>query len=258
MIKSGLVSITFRRLPADQIVYLARLNKIAAIGWGGDVHVPHGDIEKARQVGTLTRDNGMLVAAYGSYYRVGQSEAEGLAFESVLQTAVALEAPIIRVWAGSKGSQAADPGYWAKVVADSLRIAGMAGDAGLTICYEFHSGTLNDTGKSARRLLKLVQRDNVMTFWQPRVGADVETNLRDLELVLPFLRNVHVFHWWPDHEHRLGLRDGADVWAQYLQVIARDGRQHFALLEYVKDDLPANFIGDAETLKNLLVRTNGA
>src|SRR5690242_18609852 len=100
MVYSGLVSVTFRQLPPQQIVELAAQGGLAAIEWGGDVHVPHGELQTARRVLERTRQAGLQVAAYGSYYRVGVSPAQGLAFESVLETALALQAPTIRVWAG--------------------------------------------------------------------------------------------------------------------------------------------------------------
>ncbi len=44
MIKSGLVSITFRQLTCEQIVDLVSKAKLDAIEWGGDIHVPHDNM----------------------------------------------------------------------------------------------------------------------------------------------------------------------------------------------------------------------
>ena len=82
MIRGGLVSITFRKLNSREIVDLMTRTNLVGIEWGGDVHVPHGEIALARDVAQMTRDAGLLVAAYGSYYRVGVSEADGLAFDA--------------------------------------------------------------------------------------------------------------------------------------------------------------------------------
>ena len=64
------------------------------------MHVPHGDLALAAQVRRLTREAGLAIAAYGSYYRADRSEAEGLSFTTVLDTAEALGATLLRVWPG--------------------------------------------------------------------------------------------------------------------------------------------------------------
>ena len=154
MIRSGLVSITFRKLSPHTIIDLVTRAGLTGIEWGGDVHVPHGEIDVAREVAQMTRDAGLLVAAYGSYYRVGVSEADGLAFERVLETAMALGAPTVRVWAGNRGSADADESYRAAVVDDARRIAVLAHAAGITVSFEYHRNTLTDTNASAHRLLE--------------------------------------------------------------------------------------------------------
>jgi len=108
MMIPGLVSITFRELPPEQIISLATEAGLGSIEWGGDVHVPHGDLKSAQRVARLTADAGLEVSAYGSYYRAAGRQSTGVDFESVYKTALALGAPIIRVWAGGVGSSRAD------------------------------------------------------------------------------------------------------------------------------------------------------
>ena len=126
MIHPGLVSITFRKLSPAEIVALVRKAGLRGIEWGGDIHVPHGDIGRAREARALTEEAGLAVAAYGSYYRAGWSETNGLPFKRVLDSAVELGAPTIRVWAGGKGSADVDEaGRWA-VIEDLRRVAALA------------------------------------------------------------------------------------------------------------------------------------
>ena len=66
----GLVSISFRDLSVEQIIDLCKKNGLKSVEWGGDIHVPHGDTERAKRVYELCENNGISVAAYGSYYRV--------------------------------------------------------------------------------------------------------------------------------------------------------------------------------------------
>lgn len=252
MIRSGLVSITFRRLAPQVIVELVAQAGLEAIEWGGDVHVPHGTVAQARLVRRMTEDAGLAIAAYGSYYRVGHGEP--VSFEAVVESAVALGAPTIRVWAGKQGTASADNAYWARVVGDSRAIGDLAQQAGIVVAYEYHANTLTDTHASALRLLQTVAHPNVKTYWQPPGGAALDENLASLDAILPWLVNVHVFSWrdTAGQRERMVLNAKADEWTQYLSKVATTGRDHFAMIEFVRDDDPANFLKDAETLKCLI------
>jgi len=256
MITPGLVSISFRQLTAEQIVELVKVNGLIGIEWGGDKHVPHGDIDKAKSVRELTRSRGLEVAAYGSYYKIGVSEDDGLSFDAVLNSAVALGAPKIRVWAGNKDSQDAPVELWAKIVSESKRIGSMAADKGIKIVYEFHGGTLTNTYQSCKRLLEEVDHKNVFTYWQPLHGAGAEKNSAGLKTLLPWVQGAHVFHWWPDHLNRFPLSEGKKDWAIYLETLKGCNRDIFALMEFVKDDNPANLAADAATFRELLAKVN--
>ncbi|MFL7793458.1 MAG: sugar phosphate isomerase/epimerase family protein [Anaerolineae bacterium] len=253
MIHSGLVSITFRQLSPREIVDLVVKAGLEGIEWGGDIHVPHGDLLRAREVRRMTQEAGLAVAAYGSYYRVERDDP--VPFDSVLATAVELGTPAVRVWAGTRGSAEADAAYRAEVIDLSRRIADMAAGAGVTVAYEFHDGTLTDTNTSARDLLEAVAHENVKSYWQPPRGSAVAYNLDGLDAVLPWLLHAHVFSWGATGE-RLPLADGEMGWMQYLRKIASSGRDHFAMLEFVQDDAPESFLRDAITLKQWLALVN--
>ena len=157
--------------------------------------MPHGDIKQAREVSKMTKGAGLEVASYGSYYRVGCEKEQGIPFEKVLDTAQELGAPTIRVWAGNRGSDDSDQSWWNTVVEESRRIADMALKAGITVAYEYHGNTLTDTGESAYRLLKEVGHKNIRSYWQPPVGYEEEACLDGLKKIIPWLSNIHVFHW---------------------------------------------------------------
>lgn len=251
MLKTGLVSITFRQLSPKEVVELVRKSGLKGIEWGGDIHVPHGNVSAAREVSRMTKDEGLEIAAYGSYYRVGCEGQENVpTFDSVLETAVELGAPLIRVWAGDRGSDKADEAFWAKVVEDSKRIGDMAQKEGITIAYEYHGNTLTDTLESVQNLLKQVDHSNVRTYWQPLPHHDMESRAKGLEEVLPWLENIHVFHWINVERHP--LEGGNEEWNKYLQMIQGLEGERYALIEFVKDDQPEQFLKDAETLKSWL------
>ena len=103
MTKTGLVSVTFRTLAVERVIELVSQAGLNSIEWGGDIHVPPTNPSWAKEVGKMTRESGLEVSSYGSYYRAG-SLSDGQSFESILDAAVALGAPSIRVWAGNQGS----------------------------------------------------------------------------------------------------------------------------------------------------------
>ena len=100
MFQPGLVSVTFTQLTCEDVIRFAQAAQLKVIEWHGIEHVPHGDLGIAERIAQCTVDAGLAVATYGSYYVVGESENQGLSFASVLQTAKALHARMIRVWAG--------------------------------------------------------------------------------------------------------------------------------------------------------------
>lgn len=252
MILPGLVSITFRKLSPAEIVVLVRKAGLRGIEWGGDIHAPHGDVGRAREVRELTQEAGLRVAAYGSYYRAGWSETNGLPFKQVLDSAVELGAPTIRVWPGNKGSaDVGEAGRWA-VIEDLRRIAGLAAQVGVTISTEFHGGTLTDTNDSASQLLVEVDHPNLFTCWQPHVGEATAECVSGLRAVLPKVSNIHVFHWWPTAAERLLLAEGAERWAEFLGELKPLSGERFAMLEFVQGDAPEVFLKDAATLTDWL------
>lgn len=248
MIHPGLVSVTFRKFSPAQVVALTRKAELSGIEWGGDVHVPHGDVERAREVRALTEEAGLKVAAYGSYYRAGGSEANGLPFQQVLESAVALGAPTIRVWPGGKGSAGMSAAERGAVVEDLRRIAGLAGRAGISISTEFHDGTLTDTNASAEALLAEVGHANVFTYWQPHNGEATAECVAGLRAVAGRVSNVHVFHWWPTAAERHPLVDGEARWAEFWRELKALPGERFAMLEFVQGDEEAAFLRDAATL----------
>lgn len=249
MLQTGVCSVTFRKLPAQEVIRLAAQAGLQGIEWGGDIHVPHGELQIAREVARQTREAGLVVSSYGSYYRAGHEDE--LPFEKVLATAKELGASVIRVWAGKRGSAETTSGYWQSVVEDSRRIAQMAQREGITVCYEFHGGTLTDSAGSAKRLLEAVAHPSMRTYWQPRVELSLLRNLRELRTVLPWLVNVHIF-WWTAKGERRPLREGQNEWKRFLDIAHLPEGDRWVLLEFVRGDSSEAFLEDARTLQQWL------
>lgn len=246
---TGLVSVTFRQLKPEEIIGLVSQAGLDGIEWGGDIHVPHSDVKTAREVSKMTLDSGLKVASYGSYYRVGCGRGPG-DFEGVLETACELGAPVVRVWAGDKDSGDADENWWNRVADESRSIAEMAEQYRIGIAYEFHGGTLTNTPESACSLLKAVNHKNIFTYWQPPINQNAEQRIEGLRLVRPWLKHVHVFNWVT--LERRPLSEAEEIWTTYLKEASDCECDRYALLEFVKDDSPGQFMQDAKVLKKLV------
>ena len=252
MLYPGLVSVTFRQLVPGEIVALVQRAGLNGIEWGGDVHVPHGDLDRAREVARLTADAGLTVAAYGSYYRVADDSGKGPGIESVIDTARALEAPTVRVWCGNRGSAAADDAYRDRVATESLRIAELGRQAGIGIVYEWHGNTLTDTIESALGILSAAEHPNLRTLWQPLLGCSNEQGLTELRAIGDRLANLHAYHWVGAAYERAPFQDGTARWNLFTVHAGALPGDRYVLLEFVRDDSPDAFLEDASALRVLL------
>ncbi|MBN1516612.1 sugar phosphate isomerase/epimerase [Candidatus Sumerlaeota bacterium] len=249
-IRPGLVSVSLRELSPETIIQLCPKAGIQGIEWGGDLHVPHGAIKTASHVANLMRDAGLCTVSYGSYYRCGAEDDDRLDFDDVLETAIALNAPAIRVWLGTAGSKQTPPEQRQRALDDLSRIAKKATAENILICAEKHADTLTDADDSVADILNRVTDQNFRMLWQPTNGACLTENLITLDLCLPSLAYLHVFHWWPDHHHRLPLADGEKRWMKYLKRSAHAAQ--WAMLEFFQHDSVDQFLADAQTLRQWL------
>jgi 3-dehydroshikimate dehydratase len=257
VVRPGLVSVTFRSRTCEEVIALAAQANLEAIEWGGDVHVPHGDLGRAKQVARMTRERGLAIAAYGSYYYTATQGSPP--FEDVIATAKTLEAPLIRIWAGRVASAQADDAYWEKFAAETWRISNMAADEGLAIAYEYHGDSLTDSDESVRKLMRLCPQQNLAFYWHMGVGEGRETCIRNLRTVLPRLANLHVS--WNniganDSPERRPLEEGRLVWVQCLSIANGAAGSRWALIEFVAGDTPEQFTRDAGVLRELLTESN--
>ena len=248
--KIGLCSITFRKHSVDEVINFAKAAELDGIEWGGDVHVPPGDLELASSVREKTRAAGLTIPSYGSYYRCTEGTGP---FADVLDTARELGAPVIRVWAGAKGSANATADDRRDVAERLRRDVLAAAESNLTVALEYHGGTLTDTRESAHQLLQEVGHPNLKLYWQPRTGGTFENDIPELEAALPVLAHVHVFHWGPGGGgDRRPLLEGAEDWRRYLDIIRQAEGDRYLIFEFMKEDSPEQLQEDAKVLRALL------
>lgn len=257
LFKTGLVSISFRKLKPEEIISLVAQAGLQGIEWGGDVHVPHGDLKAAKIVAQATRDAGLEVACYGSYYRLADDRPTNPDVQAVLDSALALGAPMIRVWAGIKGSDLATEDDWKRVVEKALAAADLFHKHGVKLVYEYHRNTLTDTIASTQRLLTETAHPAVATLWQPPINRTHQQCLESLEGVIQHLANLHVFHWSFDAAgtvYRQALEHGEPLWMDYLSRVAKLQTPRYCLMEFVINDDSEQFLRDAQALQSWVSR----
>lgn len=259
-IAPGLCSITFRTLPADELIDVAVRARVNGIEWGADVHAPPGGGPAIAALGERTRSAGLEVVSYGSYLGMAPGTGDD-EIDAALDTALDLGAPMVRIWTelgvtpDSPTAERARVSDQTEVLVD--RIAGR----GLTAALEFHPGTLTETARSATDLLEAIGRRELRTHWQPDPTLPPAAALEELALVTPHLAHLHVFSWGPTGiDDRLPLADGASLWAAAVALADREGGPlpgaRFALCEYVRDDDPDQLVADARILRTWLDRTD--
>lgn len=259
MLKSGLVSITFRPFTPARIIQMVEESGLECIEWGGDIHVPHGDLKTARLVGRQCADAGISLPAYGSYYRAGSKLADNPTLNAVLDTAAELGTKDIRIWAGNSGSDNLSDAQRSELVDCLCHDSAVAAKYGVTLCLEYHGGTLTDSDASVKQLLTELADTAIKFYWQPAVGKTTQSQLDSLTTVVPRLAHIHAFQWSLDVSGNIvkcPFATGRDDWQRFLAEIAKVAGERAVMLEFVKDNSAEQFIADAATLRQLLVESS--
>lgn len=255
-LQPGLCSVTFRGLEPEAIIDLALEARLEGIEWAGDVHLPPGAFDRARDVRRQCDKAGLVIVSYGSYIR---APVDGLAaFETVLETALALGAPNIRLWPGWKGRDSKDYTTEARAeTASSLKtMAARAAEAGLTVSLEYHPQSLTDNLASARALASAAAHPGLFFYWQPAPGLPLQEAKTELAAIGHEISHLHVFAW-DAGKRRYPLSHQADYWREIFAALSpsRWPAKRYALLEFVEGDAPETFLKDAASLRALLTNS---
>lgn len=247
---TGLCSATFRHLNVDEIIDFAVKAKLNRIEWGGDLHVPSGDFEKAKEVCKKMNDAGLVTTSYGSYYKLGDEEEYFAMFSSLVETAVRLNAPRIRIWAGSIASSKISPSRCDAMIDELKEICEMAHKKDLNVSLEFHRNSLNDNAESCLNILQKANCPNLSTYWQITPNLEHRLRLEELAAIKDYLSAIHVFYW-AENNIRYPLKEADEMWSAYKDIV-KDIEVDY-LLEFVKDDTVEQGLKDAKYL-NWLVK----
>lgn len=258
-IQPGLCSVTLRTESVDAVARLAAECELGGIEWGGDVHVPPGNLAAAARARAASVAADLVVASYGSYLFAGSVPDRG-DMDATLDTALALGAPNVRVWAGfgvEQGSQ-----QYRAVVDGLAAFCSMAEASELTVGLEFHGGTPTATVVGTRALLDAVGAPNLFTYWQPPYWRESLGPSADAAEVVELgsrLSHLHVYEW-AGPEDRRPLVDGADRWDAVLSAAALSTgtwtADRYAFLEFVVADAPDALRHDAAVFNQWLTASD--
>lgn len=241
----GMTSVTFRNNSVEEIIALCKESYIECIEWGGDIHVPPNNIENAERVGELTRNAGIAVSSYGSYFKVGVNSVDD--FKMVLAAANALNAPVIRVWCGDKGSKNTNDDELLYYVSCLKEMCKLSKQYDITIACEFHNNTYNDSAKTALELINQVDCDNFKTYWQTLNYNQID--YENLKALNKNIVNIHVFSWNKQGK-RYALKKKYKIWQDYIKLSKACNVNY--IIEFVKKDSQKQFLKDVKILKELL------
>lgn len=240
MYKLGLASIAFRRLTVEQIIAVAKKAGLGYIEWGSDVHAPKDDVENLDRVARLTREAGLQVSSYGTYYRIDLNAPEDIL--DYIAAAKRLGTNILRIWCYASD----EPEEQERRYEVCRQLAKIAEENGAIICAECHSGNMTDNKDSSLELMQAVNSPAFRMYWQTNENYNPEENLDFVKAVAPYVANVHVFNW--HGRARFPLEEAEAAWKQYAKVLGSD---HVYLIEHMPDNDETLLPADADTLRRI-------
>ena len=241
MFKTGVVSVSFRKLSVDDVIKYAKEAGLAYIEWGSDVHAPYTDTERIEYIAAEQKKAGLACSSYGTYFRLGEHDTEELC--GYIAAAKKLGTDILRLWCGSKNYADMTAEEQDFIIAESKKAAKRAESEGVILCMECHNKTFTNTLEGALRLMEAVNSPAFRMFWQPSTTASVEDNLIYASAIAKYTYNIHVFYYEDGVKHPLA--DGTEAWHRYLSCF--DGNQAL-LLEFMYDGRVESLSSEAAAL----------
>ena len=247
MIKFGVTSLTFKQFTPEQIVEAVKNSSADGIEWGeNENHIPLGDLLRAGEIGELTRSKGLEVFSFGSYYTLGEPIEN---FEITLQTALALGAPIIRIWAGKQSPSLISQQEFDNYIVQAKFMGDIAKKSNVQLCFEYHKGTLTETAVSAKKLVTAIDHSDIGLYWQPNFDYDFDENLAGLKSIIGFVtKNIHIHNYNEDAGYKNLCEVKSEI-VSYLNMICQQNKDFNIIIEFVKGASVENFLKDLQILK---------
>ncbi len=239
--KLGLVSVSFRKTPPEEILKAMKEAGLSCIEWGSDVHAPCDDRKRLEELVRLQKEYDINCCSYGTYFRIGTSPLKEL--DKYITAAKLLETDIVRLWCGNKNSEDYADGEKEALFAACQAAEKIAKPRGVKICIECHNGTFTNTKESSLELMKTVNSDHFCMYWQPNQFRTAKENIEYATLLSKYTEHIHVFNW--EGKTHYPLIDAVSVWKEYLKCFS-GGRT--LLLEFMPDNRIESLPTEAKAL----------
>ena len=239
MDKVALCTIAFSEEPLEEVLDLACAVGFPAVElWGKEPHMGEEfDGKRAREVSRMLAERGLALSVFGSYLELGvegQMEKAG----PVLETAAALGAPIVRVWAGNTASAEAGEKDWSACLRDCERACRAAEPFGLVLAVEMHNGSLADMASAALRVVEEVGAPGLKLNFQVSYPPDEEDPYERVRKVAPWVVNVHTQNFIRDDEGAWKwclMEEGCVDYRKIFPVLEEAGFDGYFEVEFVKE-----------------------
>lgn len=252
--KVGLCTISSKEDSVENIAQIARRAGADGIEVWGDGHIGDDSPERCQQISSTGSENGLEIPVYGSYLRPGSSDFDDR-LSAELETADALDATFIRVWAGEQEYQNCTDEHWERTISDLDRLGDAAERVGIAVTVERHAGTVTNRTDGAAALIDQVDRPEIGLNWQPLFEHGPEAVIDDAERLADRTNNVHMQAVYePETDERCALADAYFDVDSVLRAFERVGFDGYVELEFVTQRSPyeAAVTADIAFLRSLL------
>ncbi len=244
--KLGMVSVTFRNKDIPTVFEYAKRAGIDGIEWSvGENHILIGDAERIALVKKLSVENGIEIFSLASYcYMYDFDECV-----KTLETARELTAPVLRIWAGRRGSDVCSAEEYDLIVENTVKMARLAKVHSITLAFEYHPNTLTDDADEAVKLIHRINCDNVGLYWQVQPNLTFEENKAAFEKVKPYLLgNVHLSNL----DEEKGYMPLEEIFFDLCGYFRESDKDYNLLVEFVKGGTLNSLIADASTVRKVI------
>lgn len=241
----GFTSVSLRKYSMEEVADAAAKAHADYIEWGSDIHVKTpADAEKAKK---LCDENGIVIRAYGTYYRIGSFDRA--AWTNLCECASSMGAKTLRTWLGTKGSKITSQKEYEKLLEDARLCCDEAAKYGLTVSNECHHDTYNDETEASLRFLADIGRENMKTYYQSWY-RDEPGDKDKLSRLFPYVTDVHISFSEMEKFQLLHKKDKEFInkILSWLKALAFTGG---LTIEFTKGDKAENLIADIERLRSL-------
>lgn len=181
MIRLGLSSQAFPAKSPREVIALALDLGLEGVEWAAESHLSPGDASAAQGLLFETLMARLAIVSFAALYRVDPEGETGLGFGALLDTASALQAPILRVFAGRAAYATAGQVEKDALKAKLQHLGDLAARRGITLCLSLSRGTALENYASAQALITDLAHPFVRLAWEALPGRPPEEGSRTLE-----------------------------------------------------------------------------